>query len=363
MIVQIVAILIATATPLVFLYIIYALDLYASRSFRTVVVCFAWGLMSFFLAYLANSTAGAVVSMILLVTVVAPILEEFLKSLSLAYYARGPDFTYFVDGAIYGFASGIAFSIFENFLYLFQSSEGGGLLIVIRSFSTCLMHGSASALVGIAIGRLRFGRGATRIASLFLGWGSAIVLHAAFNHVVTYTSGLVALVGALGIGLGGVGLIAIFIQWGLWQERQWIEETLGIDLGVTESEVKAVGQLADLEELLSPIAVRFGEDKAWMVQEFLLKQAQLGIKEKSRAMAKDAKLRTDLEAQVQRLHAEMEELRRAVGVYCMAYVRSIFPVESIVLWSSLEAALQEQEGKEVTFDIWRKLEETPEAEG
>jgi hypothetical protein len=31
------------------------------------------------------------------------------------------------------------------------------------------MHGSASALVGVALGRFRFGRGLTRLASLVIG--------------------------------------------------------------------------------------------------------------------------------------------------------------------------------------------------
>ena len=43
----IVAGLIAIFLPLLFLYIIYALDLYSSGSFRTVAICFAWGLASF----------------------------------------------------------------------------------------------------------------------------------------------------------------------------------------------------------------------------------------------------------------------------------------------------------------------------
>ena len=51
----IVAGLSAILLPLLFLYIIYALDLYSSGSFRTVAVCFVWGFVAFGLAYVLNT--------------------------------------------------------------------------------------------------------------------------------------------------------------------------------------------------------------------------------------------------------------------------------------------------------------------
>jgi RsiW-degrading membrane proteinase PrsW (M82 family) len=349
------AIATAIAIPLLFLYLIYALDLYSSGSFQAVASCFIWGLISFFLAYLANRAALSFVSITLLVVLVAPILEEVFKSLSLVYYVRKPDFIYFVDGAIYGFASGIAFSIFENFFYLAQSPRGGGALILSRAFSTCLMHGSASALVGISIGRLRFGQGATRVASVLLGWTAAMALHSSFNRVVNAWSGTQALLAAIAIGLGGVGLIALFIRWGLREERGWIEETLGLQLGVTAGEVEVVKRLDSLDTLLVPVAARFGREKAEMVRVFLVKQAQLGIKQKSRELAHDERLRKELAKQIEILRGEMEDLRRKVGVYCMIYVRSIFPQEAMAIWSRLEELVGEEQESRV--DLWDKLED------
>ena len=349
------AIATAIAIPLLFLYLIYTLDLYSSGSFQAVAACFLWGLVSFFLAYLANTAALSFISMTSLVLLVAPILEEVFKSLALVYYARKPDFTYFVDGTIYGFASGIAFSIFENFLYLAQSPRGGGALILSRAFSTCLMHGSASALVGISIGRLRFGRGATRAASVLLGWAAAMALHSSFNRVVNAWSGTQALAAAIAIGLGGVGLIALFIQLGLREEKRWIKETLGLKLGVTTREAEIIKRLDSLDTLLAPIVARFGREKAEMVRAFLVKQAQLGIKQKARELAPDERLRKELAEQIEALRGEMEDLRRRVGIYCMIYVRSIFPQEAMALWNRLEELVGEE--REPRVDLWGKLKE------
>ena len=46
----IVAGVLAIFLPLLFLYIIYAMDLYSSGRFRTVATCFVWGLVAFGLA-------------------------------------------------------------------------------------------------------------------------------------------------------------------------------------------------------------------------------------------------------------------------------------------------------------------------
>ena len=68
---------------------------------------------------------------------------------------RRPKFTYFVDGAIYGFAIGIGFAVFENYEYIAGSSAALNTAIG-RVISTNLIHATASAIIGIAFGLARF---------------------------------------------------------------------------------------------------------------------------------------------------------------------------------------------------------------
>src|SRR5512136_2324734 len=211
---MILGIVIAIAVPLGFLALVRWLDLYASGSLKGVLVCLGWGMVAFSLALQINTYALRFFGYATLVTLVAPIVEEIVKSLILVYYVCRPDFTYFVDGAIYGFAAGTCFAVLENLLYLSRVEGDTGLALAFgRVFSTALMHGSATALVGIALGRLRFGRGASRFASLFLGWGAAMTLHITFNNVVNLSAGGLTIILALAIGLGGVVLIGAFIFW------------------------------------------------------------------------------------------------------------------------------------------------------
>jgi len=342
----VVAYAIALLVPLGFLYLVRIQDLYGQGQFKHVILSFGWGLVAFGLAYGANTLAFEAMGSTraaetALRTTVAPIVEEILKSVILIVLARR--MTYFVDGAIYGFAAGIAFSILENFLYLSRAPGGaaGGQMLA-RAFSTCLMHGSASALVGIAIGRYRYGHGTGRLLSALLGWVVAIGLHMAFNRLVNARLSAGTAIGTLGLGLGGLVLIVVFIRWGLAEEKRWISESLGIGSGVTRGEVAVVRQYDRIDELLEPIVERFGQEKADQVEEFLLKQAQLGIKRKTQTMSQDPAEQEGLGRQIAALHQEMEAIRKKVGVYCMTYVRTIFPEDAVACWSMLEQRVSEQ---------------------
>jgi RsiW-degrading membrane proteinase PrsW (M82 family) len=338
------ALLIAFGIPSVFLLIIYTLDLYASRTFRLVMLCFGWGAVGGLgLSYLFNTHVAIPLiqrlslDYVYLYVAFAPVAEEILKSLSLFYVSRRPEFTYFVDGAIYGFAAGIGFSITENVLYISYHPERGIPLTLVRAFSVCLMHGTAAGLVGAAIGRFRFRKRGGRGMALVGGWLTAILLHAVFNSVAKLD-----LVGPglqvplqVGIGLASVGVIALFISMGLRQEQSWFAETLDRKMGVTGAEVRAAKAYATIDEVLQPIAEQFPQ-QAEQVEALVLRQAQLGIKRKVQQQVTDPRLQEKLGQEVGRLKAEMEQLRAEIGPYIMVYVRSVFPEGLLDLWSRLE---------------------------
>lgn len=353
---MVIAAIVAIAIPLVFLYLVRWLDLYASGSFKVLLVCLGWGVAAFFLALQINTFVGGIVGFGLLVVLVAPIIEEILKSLAMVYLVRRPSFTYFVDGAIYGFAAGTAFAVLENLLYLSRSGVGEALFLALgRALSTSLMHGSATALVGISLGRLRYRRGYTRILSLVLGWAAAMSLHIAFNNALSRLPGTFSIAVAILLGLGGVGLVAAFIFWGISQERRWLKETLGSSIGVSSQESAVVQQMSELDLLLTPINEQFGEEKRGQVEAFLKLQAQLGIKQKQQEMTRDERQRRELSDRISSLKKEMDVLRREVGVYCMTYVRSILPPQTEPIWSRLEESLTTKETSQ-SGGLWSTLD-------
>jgi len=339
----IIALIVATAVPLIFLYVVNKLDLYKTGAFRYIVFCFVWGGLAFTGANWINPAIVdfGMVSWENMVRFSAPIVEELLKALILIYLVRKMDFTYFVDGAIYGFSVGIGFAVIENYQYLIGSSAALDLAIS-RVISTNLMHATASALVGIALGLSRFQRFSGRAVLLLLGWLSAMSVHIAFNNLVTrVSSGYLLLYAAISGFLGAV-LIVIAIKRGLLEEKAWIEETLGEADRVTTGEAAVVHRLGDLQEILSPLAERFGPDKADQIESFLFLQARLGILRKTLEKLVDEKMKQNVEAQMVELRAEMDTARRSVGTYCMLYLRNIFPEEVSPLWNRLEKQIPEQ---------------------
>jgi RsiW-degrading membrane proteinase PrsW (M82 family) len=357
--------LVAVGVPVAFLVAIRRCDAYASSDFGLVLVCFAFGMAAFPIAYALNTLVRDlllgpigldVATALLLVRVVgAPVVEELAKSVGLAGSMRSPDFTYFVDGAILGFAAGTAFAVIENLHYLGRTGLNDGLpLSINRAFSTSLMHGTACALVGVSLGRLRFGRSRLRYLALPIGLIAAIGLHVAFNSLVIVGSfGLWKLALAFGVGLGGVGLIGLLILGGLREEREWLRESLGLEVGVTQSEASVVERLADLSVLLAPVAARFGPAKRDQVAALLRLQARLGLKRAVCDRTSDERCREQLLSQIDELQQRQDCLRRAIGLYCMAYVRSILPPETETLWDSLRQALAEK--REPGLDIWETL--------
>jgi RsiW-degrading membrane proteinase PrsW (M82 family) len=349
---SLVALVIATAVPLIVLYIIYTLDLYGTGSFRWVGYCFVWGGAAVGIAYFLNTSAfnflaangyNRLEAEQAVIRYAAPVIEELLKAAFLIYLVRRPNFTYFVDGAIYGFAVGMGFAIFENYFYLYNFPGDEIGTAVSRVLSTNLMHATASATVGVSLGFSRFQRFSGRTLLLLGGLLVAILIHVAYNNLVTRVEGgLALLIFAVGAGFGGALMIALVIKRGLAEQKAWIEETLGAADRVTKGEAAVVHRLADAHAILAPLAEIFGAEKADQIENFLVLQARLGILRKTVQKLNDEKMRRSVERQMDDIREKMDEARRNVGAYTMMYLRSLFPEDASPVWGRLESVIQER---------------------
>nr|MBN1228275.1 PrsW family intramembrane metalloprotease [Anaerolineae bacterium] len=361
MVTTVLAYAVATAVPLIALYVIFTLDLYGTGSFRTVLSCFAWGIVAFGLAFEFHTLLlnRGIIYYDTFARFVAPVTEEILKALLLIYLVRRPNFTYFVDGAIYGFAIGIGFAVFENYFYIADSYAAFGTAFS-RVISTNLMHATTSAVVGIALGHARFQKFPTSVLTLLGGLLVGMAIHTGFNNMVTRVySGLLLLYAAT-VGVAGFGFIAFMIKRGLQEGRKWIEEALGEADRVTAGEKAVVNQLSDIYDLLQPIRERFGEEKTKQVEQFLKLQAQLGIKRKTLDKLSDDRMRKGVEEQMDEIRARMDGVRRDVGAYVMLYVRAIIPPDTSPLWNMLENAIQQRIAERPASagpSLWAKLGE------
>ena len=147
---------------------------------------------------------------------------ELLKAALFLYLIRKINFTYFVDGAIYGFAIGIGFAIVENYEYILAYQDIALSVAISRVISTNLIHGAATAMSGIAFGVARFYSGLKKGLAIFSGLLAAIILHFGFNNLVNEVSSSLLLLYAASVGLVSTLIIYFVIRKGLELAKTWI---------------------------------------------------------------------------------------------------------------------------------------------
>jgi RsiW-degrading membrane proteinase PrsW (M82 family) len=110
----------------------------------------------------------------------SPVLEEFFKALPLAIPVVLGSRSSNRDMLVYAMASGIGFSVIENWM-LFSPENFGFIALVIRSFSTSLMHGCTCGIIGygmVLIGDVN----RKAVPALLLGFFMiAVIIHAFYN--------------------------------------------------------------------------------------------------------------------------------------------------------------------------------------
>jgi CRP-like cAMP-binding protein/RsiW-degrading membrane proteinase PrsW (M82 family) len=363
-----VAYLIAVAIPAMAAVLIFTLDLFGTVRRSTVLMCIAWGACGAFgLAYtLNNFTITLLIEQGMtrpdafrdvVSPFTAPVLEEFLKAIILYYFISQPRFRYFVDGAVYGFAAGIGFAMSENIFYIYNNASDAAIgLAISRVLSAALMHATASAVIGISLGLSRRAPPPQRYFIPLFGTGFGILVHLIYNNLLFRLegSGLVLLLAAIGIGVGGGILIAIFMGNGLDAEKKRFNETLGLSSGVTSAERKAVQQLGSdaIEKILEDMAVMFGPDNAVLIRQLFVIQANIGILRNNLKSPVGNRLKTAWEKDVDRLKLEMDEIRSVLGTYVMTLLRSILDAEDLS-WDSFSENMTKYDPAHVhSFDVF-----------
>jgi RsiW-degrading membrane proteinase PrsW (M82 family) len=152
-----------------------------------------------------NSTAGA----FFLVLVIAPFVEEALKGSGV--YVYRDRLRSVADGPVFGASVGLGFGFFETFLYGLSAFLIGGLvagiaLILIRSISSVLLHGSSTGMFGYGFARSRFNVPGPGTGSYYL---LAVAMHSGFNALAELAA-IVAIFGVTGVGATLTSYLALF---------------------------------------------------------------------------------------------------------------------------------------------------------
>jgi RsiW-degrading membrane proteinase PrsW (M82 family)/cell division protein ZapA (FtsZ GTPase activity inhibitor) len=350
------SVLTASLIPLAFLYLVKWLNFFETHRFRLILLALAWGAFSVELSYLVDHPIRLILGFAFVATHTAPVVEEIFKSLILLYLVRRADTSFFVDGAVYGFASGIGFAIAENMLYLSRVDVDTGVIVATsRAFAASVHHGSTTAIVGMCLAGFPLGRVNHPLLRWVVGLAIAISIHTAFNNTALHQfaygqEGLLALVG---ISFTALFFVAGAIVWGLRREHRRLRKSLGKQMS-GGAEARLVRHADELDDLLAPLGKRFGEVKREQVANALLLAAQLAMKQEQIKKTRDPELRSELAPQITQLKLELKQARRTVGIYIMSYVRSIMPKATWSLWLRLDQTLARRQP--TSGSLWGVLE-------
>src|SRR5262245_56848251 len=159
------------------------MDSYKLVPRRMLFECMVAGAIAAGLAYFVNHLALDLVHVDrgLLHHVLAPLLEEALKAVFVAWLIRTGQVGFMVDAAICGFAIGTGFSLVENLYYAGVLRDLTPALWLARGLGTAVMHGSTTAMFAILAQGTSERSGSTGTRELLPGYVLAAVRHAAFN--------------------------------------------------------------------------------------------------------------------------------------------------------------------------------------
>ena len=198
-----IAFVIAFAFPgLIWVSYIYSRTVTSPEPQRLVLIALAWGMFSTLPSSLLNDLGSRIVDVnqnallgkgdfgtpeLILVSVIAPFVEELLKPVGLIFILKRLKTPY--EGVLYGVACGMGFAIIENMLYelfilLWYGSDAWTLNAFVRGIGSTVLHAVGPAAIGFAVAYSRQ-MDVSMKSYLIYAYIFGFVMHAAWNGFAT----------------------------------------------------------------------------------------------------------------------------------------------------------------------------------
>ena len=258
---------------------------------------------------------------------VAPVNEELLKALVVVALVGAHRIGFLVDAAICGFAVGTGFGMAENLYYVHLLPGAGPGLFLVRGFGTALMHGGATAIVGV-LGLASLERRPDAWVRAFLpGLLLAVILHSAFNHFflspLLSTSGVVLVLPIL--------FQAIYTR----SERSlgdWIGR--GFDADVATLELINSGRFAGSPagRYLHALKDRFAGPAVADLLCYLRLHIELSIRAKGVLLMRESGFDPPVDQATREAFAELRYLEKSIGRAGLRAIRPMMGMTGKELW-------------------------------
>jgi len=292
-----------------FLVALLALDSYRLATWRRVLGSIAWGALAALAALLLHRALLEVagLSPLALRRYVAPAIEEALKAGLVVAMVRSARVGFLVDAGIHGFAAGTGFALVENAWYAHALGDPNPWLWVLRGLGTAVMHGSTTAMVGIAA-RAMADRGVRLPVSALPGLAAAWIVHSGYNHLAINPLLATAL-------LLVAAPLALYLTFELSERatRDWLGHGLDRDAELLELVHSGAIVHTPAGEYLRSLRARFSGPVVADMLCLLEIRLELAMRAKGVLLARQAGLEVAPDAGLLARLAELRYLERSIG--------------------------------------------------
>jgi len=266
---------------------------------------------------------------------VAPLIEEVLKATLVVFLIRRKRVGFMVDAAIFGFAVGTGFAIVENIYFFKYFASPDPLVWIIRGFGTAVMHGGATAIVGIISKQLSdryseqlIARSSWLCLLVFLpGLVVAYSIHSGYNHFflspVKSTIGIVVLLPTM---------MYVVFRTSERATRRW----LGVKFD-TDQELLEMIQTGRVTEsrvggYFESLQTRFSGEVVVDLLCMLRLHLELSIRAKGVLLMREAGFAPPPEPEIEEKFRELKYLEKAIGKTGLMAAKPIFNMTDRDLW-------------------------------
>jgi RsiW-degrading membrane proteinase PrsW (M82 family) len=297
----------------VFLFLVMFMYLDSLKLVRKslLLLCLSWGLVSSGISFFLNTwlMEHMHVNLDAYSCYIAPFVEEMLKCGMIWLLVKRNKIGFMIDGAIYGFAIGAAFSFAENWFYLVHyAGESSSLMTwITRGFGTAVMHGGTTAIFGILC-MSALNRHSNMAMATTSGVVAAVVIHAVFNQFLV--SPLISTVIILLIVP-----LSIILIFGANEKsiRNWLE--LEFDTEVSMLRMIRKGQFSETKTGAYLVSLKDHFPGAVVLDMycFISLYLELSMKAKSMMMLKENDLQVPPDPEIPVKLLELKALRKSIG--------------------------------------------------
>lgn len=304
-------VLLSLSPVFLFLFLFLILDNLRLVRRKILLFCLGWGILSASLSYLLNTwlIRSYHFNFDIFSQYVAPVVEEVLKMTLILILARRGKMGFMIDGAIYGFTIGAAFSLTENIYYLFEYSQvhPGIMTWITRGFGTAVMHGGTTAVFAILIAGSN-NRMAFRVISFAVALLSAILIHAIFNYLTFYPAAATLFI----IIVIPLSLVLSF-HFNEQSIRRWMESEFDSELSILTMIRKGEFSSTRTGQYLQSIKLHFTPEMVVDMYCYITLYTELSLKAKSIMMLKENDIMIPPDPSLKIKLEELGNLRRMIG--------------------------------------------------